>query len=151
MLCFMIACILFRFKAFYNSLIIFIFLYDWIPVTPVSNTEQQFSRILLASWFASGAYLMPFACNSPDGSDSGSMASANLNLIDGICADIRSNLLFVFFQAVYSPLTKYGRSCGSAATHSVRGGAGWRKSKTKERISESILWYGSLEELRQGS
>ena len=147
----MVACILFRFKTFYNSLIIFIFLYDWIPVTPVSNTEQQFSRILLASWFASGAYLMPFACNSPNGSDSGSMASANLNLIDGICADIRSNLLFVFFQAVYSPLTKYGRSCGSAATHSVRGGAGWRKSKTKERISESILWYGSLEELRQGS
>ena len=162
----MVACILFRFKAFYNSLTIFIFLYDWylMPatwrliqilnklrkwyLTPVSNTEQQFSRILLASWFASGAYLMPFACNSPDGSDSGSMASANLNLIDRICADIRSNLLFVFFQAVYSPLTKYGRSCGSAATHSVRGGAGWRKSKTKERISESILWYGSLEELR---
>ena len=43
---------------------------------------------------------MPFACNSPNGSDSGSVASANLNLIDGICADIRSNLLFVFFQAV---------------------------------------------------
>ena len=114
----MVACILFRFKAFYNSLTIFIFLYDWylMPatwrliqilnklrkwyLTPVSNTEQQFSRILLASWFASGAYLMPFACNSPNGSDSGSVASANLNLIDGICADIRSNLLFVFFQAV---------------------------------------------------
>ena len=67
------------------------------------------------------------------------MASANLNLIDGICADIRSNLLFVFL-AVYSPLTKYGRSCSSAATHSVRGGAGWRKSKTKERrLEKSII------------
>ena len=140
-------------------------------LTPDSNTEQQFSRILLDSWFVSGAYLMPFACNSPNGSDSGSVASANLNLIDGICADIRSNLLFVFFQAVrfqkqpflyvgcthstlymfvhFTALLSLSLIFPRLCRYSLcKGRCRSGKSKTKEKISESILWYGSLEELR---
>ena len=162
-------------------------------VTPDNGfwiTESQGYRINF--WFDSCAYLMPFACNSPYGSNSGSVASASTNLTDEIFSSIPATLLFVSLSGCTSKYTSiiclqfsyipsqivhlthstvpglrryvHARRTAAFALAALRGFAatpnkvrcmaGYKKNsewRGKGKIFKSILWYGSLEELREGS
>ena len=60
------------------------------------DIEQQISQIVLASWFDSGADLLPVGQTHTFGVQTVPLvAVANPNLIDGICAGICSILLFI--------------------------------------------------------
>ena len=104
-----------------------------------------------------------------------SVTAAGLHFINGICTGIRSILLFVSLSgctaeiahslraAAFAPFTSHIPLCQAAGgisaasplpTDKVRCMSGHKKNsewRGKGKIFKSILWYGSLEELREGS
>ena len=126
--------------------------------------EQQVSRIVLASWFDSGADLLPVGQTHTFGVQTVPLvAVASPNLIDGICTGICSILLFIsslklfhqcsifpvvafcfyiyFFLLPSTPkrLTRFACFCGFAA-----GGDKVRcKMETKEELPQGFSWLFS--------